>query len=373
MASIRKHPKSKFWYACVTLPDGRQKQFSTGLTDPAEAKAAAVAAERAIVKGHANPSQLRQALDRLAADFEPATAADPAAWLEAWAAARVPEVKPTTATAYRTTAAAAAAHFRHLKLTTFAAIIPATITALRDAWGASNSAVTANHKLKILRFALAAAVADGKLAANPAATVAPLRTRATARREFRAAELETLLPTLPPDWKAMALLGLYTGQRLSDLAGLSWSNLDLATGTMTLTTAKTGALVCLPLAQPALDAVLALPSADRAAAPVFPALAAMTQAGRSNAFRRLLVAVGLAVPMNPNHHKGTGGASTRRATAALSFHSLRHTATTWLKSAGVSDSIARAIIGHNSAAVSQKYTHLDLATMRRAINTLPQL
>ena len=44
-----------------------------------------------------------------------------------------------------------------------------------------------------------------------------------------------------------------------------------------------------------------------------------------------------------------------------------------LKAAGVSDSIARAIIGHSSEAISRAYTHLDLATMRQALDKLPVL
>ena len=39
--------------------------------------------------------------------------------------------------------------------------------------------------------------------------------------------------------------------------------------------------------------------------------------------------------------------------------------------AGVSDAIARAIIGHESAAVFRVYTHLDLATMRQAMQKMP--
>src|SRR4051794_23927747 len=33
MASVRKHPKSQYWFACITLPDGRQTQRSTKVTD----------------------------------------------------------------------------------------------------------------------------------------------------------------------------------------------------------------------------------------------------------------------------------------------------------------------------------------------------
>ena len=57
----------------------------------------------------------------------------------------------------------------------------------------------------------------------------------------------------------------------------------------------------------------------------------------------------------------------------LSFHSLRHTATSMLKKAGVSDSIARAIIGHESAAISRLYTHLDMDTMRTALEKMPKI
>jgi hypothetical protein len=43
MASIRKQPRSRYWFACITLPDGRQTQRSTKLTD---AKKARVFAEK---------------------------------------------------------------------------------------------------------------------------------------------------------------------------------------------------------------------------------------------------------------------------------------------------------------------------------------
>ena len=59
------------------------------------------------------------------------------------------------------------------------------------------------------------------------------------------------------------------------------------------------------------------------------------------------------------------------AVAALSFHSLRHTVTSWLKAAGVADGIVRAIVGHESVAMSQNYTHLDIAMMRVALEKLP--
>jgi len=57
----------------------------------------------------------------------------------------------------------------------------------------------------------------------------------------------------------------------------------------------------------------------------------------------------------------------------LSFHCLRHTATSLLKNAGVSDAIAMDIIGHESKAISANYTHIETNTKRKALNALPDV
>jgi len=44
-----------------------------------------------------------------------------------------------------------------------------------------------------------------------------------------------------------------------------------------------------------------------------------------------------------------------------------------LKNAGVSDSVTRDIIGHESAAVSQNYSHIDHKTKQEALNKLPDI
>jgi integrase len=54
------------------------------------------------------------------------------------------------------------------------------------------------------------------------------------------------------------------------------------------------------------------------------------------------------------NHAGTGkGRTTKREVSELSFHSLRHSAVTFLKASGASDVLAREIVGHDSAAVSR--------------------
>ena len=73
-------------------------------------------------------------------------------------------------------------------------------------------------------------------------------------------------------------------------------------------------------------------------------------------------------------HKSTGkGRDQAREASEISFHSLRHSAVTMLKAAGVSDFMAREIVGHESAAVSRQYTHLTTDDKRAAMQRLPDV
>jgi len=91
----------------------------------------------------------------------------------------------------------------------------------------------------------------------------------------------------------------------------------------------------------------------------------------SKQFYQILVSAGLA---KARAFKETGkGHRVRRQQHELSFHCLRHTATSLLKNAGVSDVIARDISGHDSPAVSAQYTHIDAETKRNALNEMPDV
>jgi integrase len=56
-----------------------------------------------------------------------------------------------------------------------------------------------------------------------------------------------------------------------------------------------------------------------------------------------------------------------------SFHSLRHTAVSLLKDAGIPDAVVMALVGHESAAMSQRYTHVGKEALSRATRSLPEL
>jgi integrase-like protein len=52
--------------------------------------------------------------------------------------------------------------------------------------------------------------------------------------------------------------------------------------------------------------------------------------------------------------------------AALTFHSMRHTCVSLLKDSGFPDAVVMALVGHESVAMSARYTHIGLPAMRQA-------
>ena len=168
------------------------------------------------------------------------------------------------------------------------------------------------------------------------------------------------------------LFGLYLGQRLGDLAKLTWHAVNLESSEIAFTARKTGRRIILPLVQPLSDYVALLPASDNPNAYIFPrAASAKRTASLSNQFREILADAGLVEP--PTHKATKRGRNQAREASEISFHSLRHSAVTMLKAAGVSDFIAREIVGHESAAVSRQYTHLTTDDKLAAMQRLPDV
>jgi integrase len=168
------------------------------------------------------------------------------------------------------------------------------------------------------------------------------------------------------------LFGLYVGQRLGDLAKLTWRAVDLETGEIAFTARKTERRINLPLVRPLIDYLSVLPASDNPDAYIFPRGASATRTGTlSNQFREILVEAGL---VEPRTHASTGkGRDQARETSELSFHSLRHSAVTVLKASGLSDFMAKEIVGHESSAISRQYSHLSTADLRKAMKRVPDV
>jgi integrase len=174
------------------------------------------------------------------------------------------------------------------------------------------------------------------------------------------------------EWEGLVLFGLYTGQRLRDLANLTWQNLDLDSNELAFVAGKTGRRMRIPLAAPLQRYIAKVPAGDDPTQPLFPRAFNTKRTGTlSNQFYDILVDAGL---VGARNHKANGnGRNSRRTFNEIGFHALRHTATSLMKNAGISPAIVQDIIGHDSPAVSAHYTHVDDAAKRRALNAMPDL
>jgi integrase len=135
----------------------------------------------------------------------------------------------------------------------------------------------------------------------------------------------------------------------------------------------------IPMAPALRSHIDSLPAGDNPQAPLHPrAFAILTRTGKasaiSNAFSDLLLQVGLrAKPVSASHRSRGIGHSGRRKINALSFHSLRRTATTLLHEAGVPSTVAQALVGHDSAEVHSDYIKVGREALRNAVNLFPIL
>lgn len=151
--------------------------------------------------------------------------------------------------------------------------------------------------------------------------------------------------------------------------------MNLESGNISLTTIKTGRRMSLPIAAP-LKAHLSKTPKEKQAGPVHPKAAArFDKIGKpstlSNQFAKLLAAAGLREKVS--HSKEKSGRGAKRELSALTFHSLRHTAVSLLKEAGVDQATVMELIGHESVQMSAHYTHVSEKSMKEAAAKLPDV
>jgi len=255
------------------------------------------------------------------------------------------------------------------------------IARFRDSEAKRVAPSSVNLTLKITRLIFNAAEADGVVTRNEAKHVKRVkdRVRRTQRRAFTVDEIRRVLTECDDEWRSLVLFGLYTGARLGDLATLTWQNLDLGRGEVRFVSRKTGRQMIIPLAKPLREHIERLPAGDDPKQALHPRCCSIVnREGRSGTLSRqfgeILAQAGLASAQS--HHiseRKRKGRAARRSVSEVSFHALRHSMVSLLKTAGVSAAVAMDLAGHESAAVNAHYTHLDDATKSAAIDRLPDV
>jgi integrase len=424
MASVRKLPGSKYWIACYRDGNGKRRQVSTKLTDQKKAEARAWEWEEAhrhnltgcqvCLRAIESLRQNREALEEGAAReelrklyeevfaVELKTRTVDAYW-QAWKREKTLETKDTTLKTYLHILGDFVSELGDKAQGDLRAVTQQDVINYRNGSAEKLSVRTANNRLKMVRVFFNDAKRAGLVERNPAEDVRIIQNKAAVRerRSFTVQELRDVFAVAGGEWKGLVLFGLYTGQRLGDLARLTWANIDLERNEVKLTTGKTGRRIRLPLAAPLREYLIGRAGVDDPLAPIFPESFAKVDRGGvtgplSKEFRRLLMAAGLAPSAatveeekeqerkrdrerkkarkagDPSG-RGGGRKTSRRSSGGLSFHCLRHTATSLLKNAGVSEAVAMDIIGHDSKEISLNYTHIEDEPKREALARIPDI
>lgn len=242
---------------------------------------------------------------------------------------------------------------------------------------------TVRYYLKDVGSVYRAAISEGIVSFNPcSATIAEAKTGdSQSRKPFKLEEVAELAKSAPSEeWRGLVLVAAFTGLRLGDGARLSWESVDLAKKTITLIPSKTKKKkkeVYIPIHPDLLAYLMSAPVAeDSPAAPVFPTLAKMKVGGGcglSDTFTAIMAAAGVdrgkpSRVIEEGQDKGKG-----RITWEKGFHSFRHTFTSWLRNAGVSEEDRMALTGHSTRESHAIYSHADEAAAKAAIEKLPSI
>ena len=258
MASIRTLPGTKNLIACFTDINGRRRQRSTGTHVRKEAKRIADEYEAA-ARALKTETQIRQVMTDLFKEIHKVSLATSSAetFLTDWLKRKGAENAGATAAAYRGTVQGFLVHLGPRAKLDINHITANDVLTFRDGLIGRVSFSTINNRIKIIRIGFNAACQAGLMQSNPAMRVEKLHEKQRQgnetkqeRRPFTMEEIRKILSVANQEWKEIIFFGLYTGQRLGDLANLKWENVHLTEEELRFRTIKTNRHVVLPLAQP---------------------------------------------------------------------------------------------------------------------------
>ncbi len=380
MTSIVRRRGSAIWTAFFRDQNGRQHCRSTESTDRKTAQRIADEFENAAQKKR-TLRQLQRVLDQMyeLVNGQRVERLAVREFVALWLELKAPETASRTSDFYKESTEKFLSFLGPRADAFLGEITKADLIAYRNTLAKTLAPKTTNHHVKLLRMLFKAAKRDGLLQDDPSEFVETVRrgkTTGSSRRAFTLEEINAVLRVADAEWRSMVLFGLYTGQRLGDIALITWSNLDLEAGEIRFVTSKTSRRMILPMAPALRKHVLSLPAGDNPEAPIHPRAYGVVRRQKrsgslSNQFSDLLAQAGLR--QKKSHHKALNGRSARRQTGDLSFHALRHTATSFLHAAGVPAAVAQAFIGHDSETTHALYTHIGIENLAKAADALPEI
>jgi len=212
--------------------------------------------------------------------------------------------------------------------------------------------LTANRVLSVVKRLFNWCIEQDILAASPGASVKrplPETSRERVLTDDEILRLWQALDRVDGPFGPFAKLLLLTGQRRSEVSGMTWDELDLDKALWTLpgTRTKNGRPHAVPLSEPAVGIISALP---RLGTYVISADGSKPLGGYSRG--RIAIARAMSEPMAP-----------------WTFHDLRRTVASGMARLGVAVHVTEAVLNHKSGSikgVAAIYNRYDYATEKRS-------
>ena len=162
-------------------------------------------------------------------------------------------------------------------------------------------------------------------------------------------QAQDLLAVLPAKWQAPVAFGFLTGLRKSNIFGLTWEHVNLATAIAWIDPeqAKAGKRIVVPLNTAALAIVrrqAALGQQGKVFKDTYP---------KNTQWKRFVAKAGLP--------------------AGFRFHDIRHTFATWLSQSGVERKTVQELAGWNTSSMLDNYVHLPSSHLAAASEGLSQI
>ena len=204
---------------------------------------------------------------------------------------------------------------------------------------------TVAKEISVLKHCLRLAVEWGELNQNAATGARLPKLPQGKTRYLTPGELKAALQSAP-DWlRAPMAFAACTGVRRGEMLSLRWMDVDMKNRRLYLRETKNGTLRILPIPEAALTVLRSLPE-GKGGESVF---AAVDPAQLSVYTKRVFKRLGI-----PD----------------ASFHTLRHTAASWLVMEGVDLYAVGQILGHKTPRMTQRYAHLSPDYLAGAVGKL---
>lgn len=234
------------------------------------------------------------------------------------------------------------------------------------------SSGTVKRYLESLTCAFTRAVDGRVIPSNPFKGVRPSARERNDRQEraaFSTEEVKQLLKILPDEWPDMIRVCLYTGgQRLGDVAKMTWEQINLEDAILRMKPQKSGKNMTKPIIEP-LHRLFLKRKEHAVNKFVFP-VAAMRHAQGNNTSSKLSLEFTDLLEKHGFISEREKLKGDRRKLAEKSFHSLRATAVTVLRLAGVSADLCRLIVGHDSEDIERVYMRPQQKDISDAMNVI---